>query len=58
MGLSTLLAAIWFILVGITWLGWVTISSQFLGGFALVVGIVWLVEGWHPITVWKRAPQA
>lgn len=54
MSLSHVLTAIWFILVGITWLGWITISATFLGGFALVVGIVWLVEGYRPLTVWRR----
>lgn len=51
MALSHLLTAVWFILVGITWIGWVAISPQFLGVLALIVGILWLVEGWQPITV-------
>ena len=54
MSLSHLLAAIWFILVGIAWLGWVTISIKLLGGLALVVGVLWLVEAYHPITVYRR----
>lgn len=58
MALSHVLAGIWFILVGITWLGWVTITSSFLGGFALVVGIVWLVEGVYPVTIPVRRAQA
>lgn len=54
MSLSSILVAIWLILVGLTWIGWVAISSKFLGGWALVTGIVWLVEAYHPITVIKR----
>jgi hypothetical protein len=45
MSLSTLLLAIWLILVGLTWLTWVNISIKFLGGLALVTGIVFLLEG-------------
>lgn len=56
MALSHVLTAVWFILVGVTWLTWVTISTQFLGGFALVVGIIWLVEGWYPVTLPGRRP--
>jgi DMSO reductase anchor subunit len=54
MSLSHLLAAVWFILVGITWLGWVAIGTRFLGIWALITGIVWLVEAWQPINVWHR----
>ena len=58
MNLSHLLTAVFFILLGITWLGWVAVSQTVLGVFALVVGILWLVEGYHPVTVWNRpAPQ-
>lgn len=56
MSLSHLLAAIWFILIGITWLAWVSLSLKFLGIWALVTGIVWLVESYRPITVWHRTP--
>lgn len=54
MSLGTILLAIWLILLGITFLTWVNISYQFLGGFAAVVGIILLVEGYHPITLFKR----
>lgn len=54
MSLSQLLLAVWLILVGLVWLGWVTVSSKLLGGLALVTGILWLVEGYHPITVYRR----
>lgn len=54
MSLGTILLAVWLILVGITWLTWVAITSAFLGGFALVTGIVLLVEGYHPLIVWKK----
>lgn len=56
MSLSTLLTAIFFILLGITWMGWVAISTMFLGVFAFITGLVWLLEAYHPVTVWQR-PQ-
>lgn len=54
MSLSTLLLGVWLILVGITWLAWVSISLTFLGVWAFVTGIVLLVEGVHPIIVYRR----
>lgn len=57
MSLSQLLLGIWLILVGLTWAAILSISIKFLGYFAIVTGIVWLVEGYHPITVYRR-PQA
>lgn len=57
MALSTLLLAVWLILVGIVWLGWVTISIKFLGGWAAVTGIVMLVESYRPIAIPVRRPQ-
>lgn len=51
MSLSTLLLAIWLILVGITWLAWVSISIKLLGIWAFVTGIIFLVEAIRPITV-------
>lgn len=56
MSLSTLLTAIFFILLGITWMGWVALSTMFLGVFAFITGLVWLLEAYHPVTVWQR-PQ-
>lgn len=56
MNLSYLLLAVWLILVGITWLGWVAITVTFLGLWAFVTGIVFLVEGVHPVVVYRR-PQ-
>lgn len=56
MSLSTLLLGILLILLGIVWLGWVVISTKFIGIWALVTGIVILVESAHPITVYKRQP--
>lgn len=56
MSLSQLLLAVWLILVGVTDLGWVTVSIKLIGGLALITGILWLVEGYHPITVYRR-PQ-
>lgn len=58
MTLSHILLAVFLILLGITWLGWVAISTTFLGVWALVTGILWLVEGYHPVTVWRRPPVA
>lgn len=55
MSLGHLLLGLWFILVGITWLTWVTISSQFLGGLAAITGLIWLLESYHPVTIWKRS---
>lgn len=54
MSLSGLLLGIWLILIGLTWAGIVVITSKFLGFWALVTGILWLIEGYHPITVYKR----
>lgn len=54
MSLSHLLAAIWFILIGVAWIGWVAISQRFLGIWAFVTGIVWLVEAYHPIVLYRR----
>lgn len=51
MSLTHLLTALWFLLLGITWLGWVSISITFLGGLAAIVGILWLVENVHPLTI-------
>lgn len=56
MSLSTLLLGVFLILLAITWLAWVTISVKFLGIWALVTGIVILLEAYHPITVYKRQP--
>lgn len=56
MSLGSLLLAVFLILLGITWLGWISISQTFLGVFALVTGIVLLLESYRPVTVWHR-PQ-
>jgi hypothetical protein len=54
MSLGSLLLGVWLVLVGLSWSAIITISSRFLGFFALVTGIVWLAEGYHPITVFRR----
>jgi hypothetical protein len=54
MNLSSLLLAVWLILLGGSWVAWWSISLKFLGFWALITGVVWLVEGVHPITVWRR----
>lgn len=58
MSLSQLLLAVWLILVGLSWMAWVTISIKFLGIWAFVTGIVWLVEAYYPVTIYKRPPAA
>lgn len=54
MSLGSLALAIWLVLVGITWLGWVAISTKFLGGWAALTGLLLFLEAYHPITVWRR----
>lgn len=54
MNLSTLLLGVWLILVGVSWLAWVTVDVKLLGLLGFITGIVVLVEGVHPLTVWKR----
>lgn len=55
MSLGTLLLGVFLILVGITWLTWVTLSVTFLGVLAFVTGIVLLLESSvRPIVVYKR----
>lgn len=58
MSLASLLLGIWLILLGLTWMGVISLSSNFLGIVALVTGILWLLEGYHPITVFRRGPTA
>lgn len=58
MSLSTLFLAAFLIIYAISALGWVAISATFIGVVALIAGILFLVEGYHPITVYKRPPQA
>jgi hypothetical protein len=54
MSLSTLLLAAYFILVGLSLLGILAVSNTVLGIIALVVGIIILVDGLHPVTIWHR----
>ena len=54
MSLSSLLLAAFLILTGLSLLGIVAVSNTVLGVLALVAGILFLVEGYHPITVWHR----
>lgn len=51
MNISTLLLAIWLILVGATWLTWISIDLKFLGLLGFIVGIVILVDSFHPLVV-------
>lgn len=54
MSVSNILLGIWLILVGATWLTWITVDVKFLGLLAFITGIVILVEGFHPLPVFKR----
>lgn len=51
MSIANLLLAIWLILVGATWLTWVSIDQKFLGLLGFIVGIVILVDAFHPIVI-------
>lgn len=51
MSVSILLLAVFLILLGVTWLGWVAVSTPLLGLLAFVTGIVLLVDSFHPIVV-------
>lgn len=54
MSLTHLLTALFFILLGITWIGWVAISIVFLGILSFVVGVLWLVEGYRPVVIGRH----
>lgn len=51
MSISSLLLAVWLILVGVDWLSWVSIDPKLLGLLAFITGILWLVESYHPLTL-------
>ena len=57
MSLGHLLLCAWLILFGLSLAAIVTITSKFLGIFAIVTGIVLFAETYHPVTIYKR-PQA
>lgn len=57
MSLTTLALAAFLILFAISSLGWVAVSATFIGVVALIAGILILVDGYHPVTLWNR-PQA
>lgn len=52
MSLSSVLLGIWLVLVGLSWAGIVSIGTSFLGFWALISGVLWLIELYHPL--WKR----
>jgi hypothetical protein len=54
LSLSTLLLAIFLILTGLNLLEVTTISNTVLGVVALIAGIAFLVEGYHPVTLLRR----
>ncbi len=51
MSISNLLLAIWLILVGATWLTWLSIDAKALGLLGVITGIVMLVDSVHPIVI-------
>lgn len=54
MSLSTLLLAVFLILYGLSALAIISISGKLLGIIALIDGIAFLVETYHPIPIYKR----
>jgi hypothetical protein len=54
MSLTTLALAAFLLLFAVSTLGWVAISATVLGVVALIAGILILVDGYHPVTVWRR----
>lgn len=51
MSIASLLLAIWLILVGATWLTWLSIDSKALGLLAFITGVVWLIDGFRPLNI-------
>lgn len=49
MSLSTILLAVFFILWGLVQLGALAVAPAVLGIIALVIGILLLVDAWHPL---------
>lgn len=58
MSLGSILLAIWLILLGLVWTAVITISTKFLGIWAIVTGAILLIEGYHPIVLPVRRPPA
>lgn len=53
MSVGSLLLALWLILVGVVWVGWISIDIKILGVLAFVTGIIWLVEG-AGVAPWRK----
>jgi hypothetical protein len=53
MSISTILLAFWLILVGVSWLTWISIDPKFLGLLAFITGIIFLIESARPLIVKK-----
>lgn len=51
MSVTSVLTGLWFILVGATWLTWINVDLKVLGLLAFIVGLLWIVEQFHPLTV-------
>jgi hypothetical protein len=54
MSIGAFLAGLWFILIGVDFLAWVNIDIKLIGLLAFIVGIIWLVDCFHPLTI-KRS---
>lgn len=59
----TLLLGVWLLLVGLSWAAIITISSTFLGIFAIVLGILYIISSVGVAlpavpTVHRNPPQA
>lgn len=55
MSLSSLLLSIFLILLGLQYLGIYGAPAILLGLLALIAGIAIIIEGYHPITLFKRS---
>lgn len=51
MSIGSLFLAVWLILVGVSWLAWITVDVKFLGLLGFITGILFLVDSFHPIII-------
>lgn len=54
MTLSSLLLGIWLVLFGVDQTGMAVVSHWLLGIWALITGVLWLFDLYHPLTIWRR----
>lgn len=50
--ISSFLLGLWLILVGSSWLSWITVDIKLLGLLGFITGIVILIEAVYP--AWSR----